>query len=535
MKINKYWLPLAFASTMALGIYLGNILSKNAGTNTVNPHQSLNRGYYSKIDLVLDLVRENYVDSIEPSKIIEEIIPDVLTRLDPHSMYIPAKDLKEMEEPLEGNFEGIGVQFNITNDTIYIINTIQGGPSEKIGILAGDKIIKINDSLFVGKKVTNDAVIKNLKGERGTKVKVHIKRNGLKELLPFEIVRDKIPIYSITAAHMLNKETGYIKISRFALTTSNEFDEALEKLIKEGMKSLILDLRGNGGGILDAAIKISDHFLDETKLIVYTEGNSRPRINYQATKKGLAEKIKLAILIDTWSASASEIVAGAMQDNDRAVIIGRRSFGKGLVQEPIGFNDGSAIRLTTARYYTPTGRSIQKPYENGVEAYEDEVWHRMVNGELSHSDSIPFPDSIIYTTPKGKILYGGGGIMPDIYVPIDTSYYSPYFQKIVNRGLIYQYALQYTDNQRVNLKKYKDYASLDKYLKQSNWQSAFIKYCEENGVKFDQAGYDISQSEISLRFRAYTIRNIFDENEFYQTFNQSDPIINKALDALFTM
>ena len=532
--MRKYWIPLIFTATFAAGILLGNLLAQNANGGN-SKQDNFHTSFYSKIDLVLDLVEENYVDGVETKDVIEEVIPQILRKLDPHSMYIPAKDLRELEEPLEGNFEGIGVQFNIKNDTIYIINTIQGGPSEKIGILAGDKIVRINDSLFAGKSIKNEDVIKNLKGKRGTSVGVHIKRNGVNELLPFVIIRDKIPIYSLTSAYMLDEHVGYIKLSRFALTSAKEFRKAAEKLIDKGMTKLIFDLRSNGGGILDAAIKISDEFLDESNLVVYTEGKSRPRVEYIATSDGVCEQIKLVILVDTWSASASEIVAGAMQDNDRAIIIGRRSFGKGLVQEPVGFNDGSAIRLTTARYYTPTGRCIQKSYKNGVEAYEEEVYHRIMQNELENEDSTHFPDSLIYTTPAGKVVYGGGGIMPDIFVPIDTSYFSPYFRKIINRGIVYQYALQYTDQNRKKIKHIKDYKSLDKYLIEQNWLSGFLAFAESKGIKTNNDELAVSQQELSLRFRAYVIRNIFNDEGFFPIFNKHDKMIEQALQALNDM
>ena len=525
IKQNKYWVAFWISLSLAAGILLGNLIARNAQTTNAG-------AFYNKIDLVLELIKNNYVDSISTHELEEKSIPEILSKLDPHSLYIPAAELKEVREPLEGNFEGIGVQFNIKNDTVYIINTIAGGPSEKVGIQAGDKIITVDDSLIAGVHITNDMVIKKLKGPKGTKVRVGIKRNGEKELLPFTITRDKIPLYSISSAYMINDSIGYVKLTRFAITSADEFHEAVKKLHAQGMKKLIFDLRGNGGGILQAAKKIVDEFLPEGKLIVYTQGRSRPRYDYLATDEGDCENDDLVILVDSWSASASEIVAGAIQDNDRGLIIGRRTFGKGLVQEPITFNDGSAIRLTTARYYTPTGRCIQKPYNNGIQAYEEEVFHRMINGELEHADSIHIPDSLKYTTPGGKIVYGGGGIIPDIFVPVDTSYYSPYFSRIVNRGLIYQFSLQYTDSKRTVLRKFKDYKELTSYLEGQNLLSQIENFCAAKGIKPVVKDIAISKDEILLRAKAYIIRNIFDDAGFYPILNQSDNVVQKALEVL---
>jgi carboxyl-terminal processing protease len=529
--MKKYWLPISFALTLVLGIFIGNLLARNAQIGNTSD-KNFYSNFYSKIDLVLDLVKNNYVDKVDLDKLEEQTIPNILSKLDPHSSYIPASELKEAEEPLEGKFEGIGVQFNIQSDTVYIVNTIPNGPSEKVGIMAGDRIVRINDSLFVGKRINNELVMKYLKGKRGTKVNVEIKRNGLKDLIPFDIIRDKIPIYSIHSSYMIDKNIGYIKLSQFSITSADEFNQAAQKLLDQGMTKLIFDLRGNGGGILDAAIKIADNFLDASKLIVYTEGNSRPRTNYNATDEGICEKVKLAILVDTWSASASEIVSGAIQDNDRGLIIGRRTFGKGLVQEPIGFNDGSAIRLTTARYYTPTGRCIQKSYKDGYEAYEEEVGQRIAKGELENQDSIAIPDSLKFTTPGGKVVYGGGGIMPDIFVPVDTSYFNTYFNNIVNRGLVYQYALNFTDANRKKLSTFSDYKALNNYLKSINWLSGLVKYAESKGVVANSKELQISENEISLRFRAYVIRNIFDDLGFYPILNSEDNIVKKAVESL---
>ncbi|HES59716.1 MAG TPA: S41 family peptidase, partial [Caldithrix sp.] len=413
-KLSIY-APLVLAVVFALGIYLGNLLNFQSKDNKISLKSEPN-----KLDLIIDLIESDYVDTVSTSDLIEEAVPYILKNLDPHSIYIPAKDLKQVNEPLEGNFEGIGVQFNLLNDTILVINTISGGPAEKVGLMAGDKIITINDSLFAGKKITNEDVIKNLKGEQGTTVKVGVARIGFDKLLSFEITRNKVPLYSVDVAYMMSEDIGYVKISAFARTTYDEFMQAVNNLHKQGMKKIVLDLRSNTGGYLDAAISIIDEFLEKDKLIVYTEGKARPRYEYKATKNGACLKDELVVLIDSWSASASEIVAGAIQDNDRGTIVGRRSFGKGLVQESSYFRDGSALRLTIARYYTPTGRSIQKSYSKGNDEYELDLLHRYENGEFESADSTVFADSLKFVTKGGKIVYGGGGIMPDVFVAVDT-------------------------------------------------------------------------------------------------------------------
>ena len=520
---NKYWIAIWISLSLSVGIMLGNLIAKNA-----NKKSSFS--FNNKIDLVLELINNNYVDSVSLNSMAEKTIPELLTQLDPHSIYIPASKLKAVREPLEGEFDGIGVQFNINKDTVYIINTIAGGPSEKVGILPGDKIITVNDSTIAGVSISTDGVIKNLKGKRGTKVNVGIKRNGTKKLIHFTITRDKIPLYSINSAYMINDSIGYIKLSRFAMTSAEEFHRAVKKLHQQGMKKLIFDLRRNGGGILQTAKQIADEFLKDGKLIVYTEGRSRPRRDYMASSDGDCENDDLVILVDSWSASASEILAGAIQDNDRGIIIGRRTFGKGLVQEPITFNDGSAMRLTTARYYTPTGRCIQKSYSNGVKEYEEEVYHRMVSGELENKDSIHVPDSLKYTTPKGKIVYGGGGIIPDIFVPVDTSYYSPYFSRIANRGLVYRYALQFTDNQREKLSKFKNYEDLNHYLDEQNLMENLVAFCAKKGIKKNKKDIETSGKEILVRLKAYIIRNIFDDEGFYPILNKNDNVILMALE-----
>ena len=418
------------------------------------------------------------------------------------------------------------------NDTILVINTISGGPSEKIGLRAGDKIILINDSLFAGININNQDVIKNLKGPRGTKVKVSIARAGFTELLEFEITRDEIPLYSLDVAYMITDKIGYIKISAFARTTYDEFTEAVKTLKEAGMEKIILDLRANGGGYLDAAINIADEFLKNKEMIVYTKGKSRPRSENLATNKGSLENEEVVILIDTWSASASEIVAGAIQDNDRGLIIGRRSFGKGLVQEPTMFRDGSALRLTIARYYTPSGRCIQKSYSDGNEDYNHEWLARIENGEMENADSTVFKDSLKYYTKAGKVVYGGGGIMPDIFVPVDTVGYTSYFREISQKALIYNFALDYTDKHRTQLESFTDFKLIVKHLKQKNAFSQFLQYANSKGVANNAEEITISKKLINAQINAYIARNIIDNEGYYPIIKDIDKTLLKAIEVI---
>lgn len=523
----KIYTPLVLAAVLAAGIFIGSRIKSNN-----HPHNFIFRSDPNKIDLLIDLIQENYVDTIIKSELVEKTVPLLLEQLDPHSVYIPAQDLKTVSEPLEGKFDGIGVQFNILNDTVLIINTVSGGPSERVGVRAGDKIITINDSLFVGPKITNDDVIKNLKGVKGTKVKIGVKRFGFNSLLYFEITRDKIPLYSVDVSYMLNKQTGYIKISTFARTTHEEFVEGLNKLKQQGMKKLVLDLRSNGGGYMDAAIKIVDEFLSDGELIVYTMGKARPRVDYKASPDGLFEKGDLVVLIDSWSASASEIVAGAIQDNDRGTIIGRRSFGKGLVQEPIFFRDGSAIRLTIARYYTPTGRSIQKPYNGNIMEYEHDLFNRMEHGEFDNVDSTKFSDSLKFVTPAGKTVYGGGGIMPDIFVPIDTLANTKLYRELSRKALIYNFALSFTEQNRADLEKFSDYKSIVNYLDRRNAYALFLNFVSGHGINPNLSDLAKSQKMIKTYLYAYICRNIIDNEGFYPVVQQVDTDLLRAIQVL---
>jgi len=400
-KIHKIYLPILFAIVLIAGIILGGALSKNNGNHSSDAYQGKD-----KLFRIIDYIEQRYVDTVSRDELENAAIPAILEKLDPHSVYIPASEMQRVNEDLRGNFEGIGVVFNHQTDTAIIISVISGGPSDRAGVMAGDRIIEINDSLVAGQNIPSNDLVGMLKGEMGTKVKISLERKGVSDLIDAEIIRDKIPIYSVDVAYMVTNEIGYIKINRFAETTFREFLEGVKKLQKQNLKKLILDLRGNNGGYMVAATNIVDQFLEEGKLIVYTQGKASPRQEIYSSSRGMCKDIEVAVLQDEWAASASEILAGALQDNDRGTIIGRRSFGKGLVQEAYPLSDGSVIRLTIARYYTPTGRSIQKPYGDDKMEYYNDIYHRFQNGEFEVADSIHFADSLKYTTPEGKVVFG---------------------------------------------------------------------------------------------------------------------------------
>ncbi len=516
-------LPILLGLALAAGVLIGIYLPRRNPA----PQQSAFRIRNDKLNSILNIIESDYVDSVNRASLVEAAIPAILKKLDPHSVYIPAKDLARANEPLQGNFDGIGISFNLLTDTILVISTIPGGPSEKLGLLPGDKIIYVNDSLVAGQKLSDERVMGMLKGPRGTLVKIKVMRKGYKDLIPFEITRDKIPINSVDISYMINQNIGFIRINNFAMTTFDEFMKSLRELKSQGMTKLILDLRQNSGGVMETAIKIADQFLREGELIVYTKGRSQPKNEARASGKGEFETGDLVILIDEWSASASEILAGAIQDNDRGTIIGRRSFGKGLVQEPIPFADGSGMRLTIARYYTPTGRSIQKPYNNGFDEYYADLNSRAAHGEFEVPDSIHFADSLKFTTPGGKTVYGGGGIMPDKFVPVDTSGISPYFVAV--RPLIYRFSLNYTETQRETLKKYTDARGIEKYLNNQNLLQKFTDFAARNGVKRDPEGLKISSEIIDTQLKAYIARNILDNKGFYPIWEQIDTTLKYAI------
>lgn len=526
------YLPIAFALVLIAGIFLGTKLYKVAILNN-SSFINFRSGDNNTLNDVINYLSQEYVDSIGKQQLRESAIKGLLESLDPHSMYIPASEFKEANDPLMGNFDGIGVQFRIERDTVAVINTVTGGPSEKVGMLAGDRIVKVDGKLFTGKKVTNETVMKALKGQRGSIVNVSIFRRGQRKLIDFKIVRDVIPTYSIDISYPVNNTIGYIKLSKFSATTADEFSQSLTGLSNKGIRKLILDLRGNSGGYLQAAIAVADQFLKDKKLIVYTEGHNRPRNYAYATSEGQWENNALVVLIDEGSASASEIVAGALQDNDRCIVVGRRSFGKGLVQEQLNLRDGSAIRLTVARYYTPTGRCIQKPYNNGTADYYGEYYHRFTDGELETSDSIKFADSLKFKTPGGKTVYGGGGIMPDVFIPIEKNLKLKYYNEAVNKGTLYQFAFDYTDANRKSLKRFGSSEAFDRNFNVDHLVfDAFVAYARKNEVK---GGHDLiaaARPRIESLLKAYIARNIYEDKGFYPIYLRSDKAFIAAFEIL---
>lgn len=490
-----------------------------------------------KLNALLYHIERMYVDEVDKQKLVDAAVVRMLEELDPHSTYIPKEELEEVNEPLKGNFEGVGIQFNIIRDTIYVVDAISGGPSERIGIRAGDRVVTIDGETVAGVDFKNSDVMKRLRGKKGTKVMVGILRKGEGELLDFSITRDKIPIYSVEASYMATPSVGYIKVSRFSATTMKEFRDKLTELKAAGMQNLILDLQGNGGGYLRTAIEMSDEFLGERKLVVYTEGRNAPREDTYATSQGMFEKGKLVVLVDEGSASASEIVSGAVQDWDRGLIIGRRSFGKGLVQRPVMLPDGSAVRLTVSRYYTPSGRSIQKSYEEGVEAYQREKNDRWKTGELTDPDSLHAADTVRYYTMNKRIVYGGGGIMPDVFVPIDTTYSSAYFGQLVRRGILNTFALSHVDlNRSALLASYPDpEAFRTKFQVQPELIEALVTDAEKEGVTPDEAGLERSRSLVELRLKALIARDLWNTSAYWQMINAENPVdrsFQRALESL---
>ncbi|MDD4684206.1 MAG: S41 family peptidase [Bacteroidales bacterium] len=438
----------------------------------------------NKMSFTLNMIRYYYAEKPDMPKIVEKGIVNMLKELDPHSVYITKEDVQKMNEPLIGNFDGVGISFQIMKDTIHVVDVIRGGPSEKVGVMPGDKIIKVDDKVATGDTIKNDFVFKHLRGVKGTKVNLTVERRGRKEPIIFEIIRDKIPITSVDTWFMLDKTLGYIRLDRFAQKSTEEVVEAIEDLKKQGMKELIFDLRGNGGGYLDVAFKICDEFLSDDKLLVYTEGVSSPRYDFKAERKGTFEKGKIVVLIDEGSASASEIVSGAIQDWDRGVIIGRRSFGKGLVQRPFNLPDGSQIRLTTSRYYTPSGRCIQKPWDDGLDSYYNDYMRRYQHKELITPDSITFPDSLKYNTANGRIVYGGGGIMPDVFVPIDTSRASDYLINLRSKGIFNNFSMQWMEENRESfLKQNPTFEDYNNSYPSLNLMEKFTNYAKKEGVE----------------------------------------------------
>ena len=529
MKNNTKFIPFLLAICLIAGIAIGTFYANHFSGNKLGIINTSS----NKLNALLRIIDDQYVDTVKINDLVEEAMPQILSELDPHSSYIPAKNLEAVNSELRGSFSGIGIQFTIQDDTIHINSVIQGGPSEKVGLMAGDRIVEIDDSAFVGKIVTNNESMKRLKGEKGSKVKLGIFRPGEKEILHFTVVRGDIPVKSIDAAYMLNDKFGYIKVNKFGETTYPEFLIALAKLNQENCQGIIIDLRGNTGGYMVAPIQMINEFLPNKRLIVYTQGRKSPRENYTSNGTGSSQKMPLIVLVDEASASASEIFAGAIQDNDRGTIIGRRSFGKGLVQQPIEFSDGSAIRLTIARYYTPSGRCIQKPYEKGKgEEYEMDLLTRYEHGEFFSADSIKQNEKEIYHTSLGRPVYGGGGIMPDIFVPQDTTGMTSYFRMAASRGLIIRYSFDYTDNNRNTLQKYDTAEKMLGYLKKQNLLEKFASWAEKKGLKRRNNLMYKSRNLFELSLYGNIIYNMLGLEAYISYLNETDKTVLKALEVL---
>ena len=487
----------------------------------------------SKLSDLLHIIGNQYVDTVDMAGLIEKTIPKVLAELDPHSVYIPAKDAEESNQELRGSFSGIGIQFMIQSDTIYISDVISGGPSEKVGLMAGDRIVTIDDSLYVGKKISNDGAMKRLKGPKGSEVRLGIKRHGERELLSYTIVRGNIPVKSIDATYMIDDRWCYMKINKFGETTYPEMLIALAQGMQNNMQGCIVDLRGNTGGYMGAAIQMVNEFLPKGEMIVYTEGENAPRYEEYANGGGSCQKLPIVVLTDETSASASEIFAGAIQDNDRGTIVGRRTFGKGLVQQPIELADGSAIRLTIARYHTPSGRCIQKPYTNGKsEEYELDLLNRYEHGEFFTQDSIKQDESNVYTTKNGRTVYGGGGIKPDIFIPHDTTGYTSYYAEVAKRGLLTQYPFQYTDRNRAELSQYTTMESLYAYLQTQDLLGQLVDYATLKGVKRRNNLIRKSRGLMEDILYGNIIYNVLGMQEYVKYLNLADPTVLKAVEVL---
>ena len=534
--MKKYILPTLTVIGVALGIVIGMALSQKANAQRIvyqNGQWSLEQ---TKVDHLLQLMETAYVDELNIDSITDEVMAELVQKLDPHSAYIPKEDLEMVNSELAGSFSGIGVQFTIQQDTVRIVAVIAGGPCEGVGVLAGDKIITVDDSVFTGKKMNNEKVMKTLRGPKGTKVKLGIQRAGVKEPLTFNVARGDIPVTSVDAKFIIEKngkKIGFVRVNKFGESTYKEFISALADLYSKGADRFIIDLRENSGGYMEQAIRMANEFLQRGDLIVYSEGRAYPRYEANANGAGRFKEVPLVVMIDNFSASASEIFAGAMQDNDRATIVGRRSFGKGLVQQQMPFSDGSAVRLTVARYYTPSGRCIQKPYTLGdQEDYEKDLMERWEHGEFYSADSIHFTDTTAYYTKGGRKMYGGGGIMPDVFVGRDTTLNTPWYNQCVNLAYTYQFAYQYTDKHRKELSQFKDWKSLERYLLKQNVLRDFVKFAEEKGVEPNEAEIQKSRPLMTRLLNAYIVRNILGDEGFFPLFERDDEITKTAVEQL---
>lgn len=540
--MKKYLLPTLTVLAVALGILVGSALTQKVNAQRIvfqNGSWSIEQ---SKVDRLLQLMSTAYVDSLNIDSITDEAMTDLVQKLDPHSAYIPKEDLEMVNSELAGSFSGIGVQFTIQQDTVRIVAVIAGGPCAGVGVLAGDKLISVDDSAFVGKKMNNEKVMKTLRGPKGTQVKLGVLRAGVGEPLYFTVTRGDIPVNSVDAKFIIEPKVesqkqkdkiGFVRVNKFGETTYKEFIAALADLKAQGVTSFIVDLRENSGGYMEQAIRMANEFLSRGELIVYSEGRAYPRYEATANGSGRFKDVPLVVLIDNFSASASEIFAGAMQDNDRATIVGRRSFGKGLVQQQMPFNDGSAVRLTVARYYTPSGRCIQKPYTLGdQEDYEKDLMERFEHGEFYSADSIHFTDTTTYRTKGGRIVRGGGGIMPDVFVGRDTTLNTPWYNRCVNLAYTYQFAYFYTDQHRKELAKYKDWQSLEQYLLKQDVLAEFVRFAEDKGVERNDAEIQKSRPLMTRLLNAYIVRDMLGDEGFFPLFERDDEITKKAIELL---
>lgn len=518
-RVKLYIITLALLSLGMLSSCINGVVPSGGSSN--------------KLSNLLYIIGNQYVDTVDMEDLVEKTIPKVLAELDPHSVYIPAQKAEESNQELRGSFSGIGIQFMIQSDTIYVSDVISGGPAEKVGLMAGDRIVTIDDSLYVGKQINNDGAMKRLKGPKGSEVTLGIKRQGEKELLSFTIVRGNIPVKSVDATYLIDDRWCYIKANKFGETTYPEMLIALAQGMQKGMQGCIIDLRGNTGGYMAAAIQMVNEFLPKGEMIVYTEGENTPRYEEHANGRGSCQHLPLVILTDETSASASEIFAGAIQDNDRGTIIGRRTFGKGLVQQPIEFADGSAVRLTIARYYTPSGRCIQKPYSNGhSEEYELDLLNRYEHGEFFTQDSIKQDESIAYQTKNGRTVYGGGGIMPDIFVPQDTAGYTSYYASVAKMGLFTRFPFEYCDKHRPTLSKYPTMEELVQYLKGQDLMEQFVQHATSKGIKRRNNLIRRSQAVMEEILYGNVVYNMLGMEEYVRYLNLTDPVVLKAVEVL---
>ena len=528
-------LPLVVAAAVALGIFLGQFLGRSSAESDIKGILRSLALPQNKVSQTLSLIETQYVDSVAIDSLVERALPVIVSELDPHSVYIPASEMAEINEPLDGEFDGIGVVFNMATDTVIVLNVIPQGPSDKAGVKAGDRIVEIGDSLVAGRKIPQNNVVKMLRGPRGTTVRLGLERQGISDLVEVEVVRGVIPIRSIESAFRIADGVGYVKLGQFARTTFDEFRKALASLRAEGVTKLIFDLRGNSGGFLDQAIAVANEFLHEGQLIVYTEDRRHEQLREYADGKGSAQNMEVVVLIDEGSASSSEILAGALQDNDRGTIIGRRSFGKGLVQQQIPYADGSALRLTVARYYTPTGRSIQKPYTSGdAESYDADIWNRYQHNEFFSADSIRFDDALRRTTPGGKVVYGGGGIMPDIFVPLDTTDLTKYYLEVSGRNILYRYTIEYADAHRKALNAVRTTADLRALLDADRGLvDDFIRYAARKGVAPRYGDIARSRQLMEAQLKAYIGRNTsLEDSGYFLSIYPEDEVIVRAIGEL---